>query len=317
MGGSNIINEYFRQFEKQSNYKKINQIIGFEYTSLDKNREDEVLRFFIDKNLDASISKNKSNKICRFKYIEGSDLLIIGYSLAGKQSIDYKGKSLVKKGEVFYFRPTKDFNIEFFDHSFLCYFIDLNSLERSLCCRNCNICLNHICKRGEITIEKSPYIMESYIDEIKQIRKLEIDSFLEYADIKGKLFNYLTWFVKLKLNSKSVLNENRCELYYVSNAKKIIIDNLDKQITVKEIAEKLDISTYKLQKSFKEIEGTTVYSFIRNAKIDNSKILLKKSGLSIIDISQKVGYENPSKFSTTFKDIIGCTPTEYRKVMKD
>lgn len=36
-----------------------------------------------------------------------------------------------------------------------------------------------------------------------------------------------------------------------------------------------------------------------------------------MEISQKVGYENPSKFSTAFKNITGLTPSEYRKNNKD
>lgn len=318
MDNIEVINEYFQQLKRNLEYKKTSKAMGFQYSLPGENKEDEVLRFLIDSNLNASIAKNKTNKVCSFDYIDKSDLLIIGYSLEGKQVINYKGKNLIEKGEVFYFRPIEDFTVELFDSSFLYYFVDLKSLGEASYSRNYKeLCLNNICKKGDIHIEKSPYIMKSYVEEIKEIGKMEVDSFLDYANIKGKLFSYLTWLVRLKLNCNSISDENQCALCHVSRAKKIIIDNLDKQITVKEIAERLDISTYKLQKSFKEVEDTTVYNFIRNSKIDNSMILLKNKNLSIIDISQRTGYENPSKFSTAFKDITGYTPTEYRETIED
>lgn len=330
MDGNKIVNEYFTEFEKESKSKVIDQIMGSKYSFMDGDHRGQILRFFIDNNLDSSISKVKSRKTYLFNYVDKSDLLIIGYCLDGKKIIDYKGKNTIKKGDVFYFRPTENFSIELFGHSFLYYFLDLNYFKKSLCCRQCsgNCCGNcnklycnsygdHICNRGEVNIERAPYIMKSYVDEIKKIKDIEIDSFVEYTNIKGQLFNYLNWFIKLRLDRNPDLENNNCGLCYVSRAKKIIIDNLENQITVKEIAEKLDTSTYKLQKGFKKVEGTTVYNFIRKAKIDNSKILLKESNLPIIDIAQKVGYENPSKFSTAFKNITGYTPTEYREIFED
>ncbi len=212
-----------------------------------------------------------------------------------------------EKGEVFYLRPTVDFTVEACNHYVLYYFIDLDKLRRNLN-KQC------ICQRGEIVKEKAPGIIKGYIDEIKQIRHIEMDSFLEYADTKGKLLNYLTWLIKLRLDKSCEADKTQCEICYINRAKKIIIDNLERQVTVKEISEKLGVSIYILQKNFKQVKGTTVYDYIRRMKINNSKILLKETSDSIIEISHKTGYENPSKFSAAFKNITGYTPTEYRRL---
>lgn len=44
--------------------------------------------------------------------------------------------------------------------------------------------------------------------------------------------------------------------------------------------------------------------------------MLVTTNLSIAEISGKLGYENPNKFSSAFKEIIGQSPTEYRKNRK-
>lgn len=325
-----LINECFNEFEKSNKHEKINQISGFKYNLLEKNERGEVIRFFLDDNLEASISKLSKIKVKRtysFKDMNKHDLLIIGFCLEGQIAIINEERQIIKEREIFYFRPVEDFKIELLEHNFLYYLIDLKSFEefkvirdsQQLCCRNlnnlgCDLCIDSICKKGRIKLERAPYVIHSYIEDIRKIKNKEINSFLDYVEIKGKLFNYLTWFVKLRLNNNPAIEGRRCGLYHVNRAKKIIIDNLDKSITVKEIAEKLDISTYRLQKCFKKVEETTVYDFIRKVKIENSKILLRKSNSSIIDISQKIGYENPSKFSATFKSLTGFTPSEYRKV---
>ncbi len=321
-----LIDRYFEKLEKNPTCKKIDQIMGSKYSLLDKGNKSEIIRFFIDDNLDAIISKIRFEKKSFFDYIDKSDLLIIGFCLSGKKIINYRGKNTIKKGEIFYFRPIEGFSVEFFDHDFLYFFLDLNYFKKSLQCRKnrsgceklyCKSYGDHICNKGEMIIEKVPYVMKSYASEIKKIKKMEIHNFLDYTNLKSKLFSYLNWFIKLRLSKNLNSEKKRCGLCYASRAKKIIIDNLEDQISVREIAERLDISIYRLQKSFKKVENTTVYNFIRKTKIDNGKIFLKESDLSIMEISQKVGYENPSKFSTAFKNITGLTPSEYRKNNKD
>lgn len=66
------------------------------------------------------------------------------------------------------------------------------------------------------------------------------------------------------------------------------------------------------EKGFKEITGSTVYEYIRKARVERSKIFLKSTDMQIICIANKVGYENPSKFSSVFKSYTGMTPSKYR-----
>lgn len=329
MKKSKVLDQYFEKLEQNMQYKKIDQTTGVKYNLLEENKNGErgeILRFFIDNNIDASISKVKSKNTCLFNYINKSDLLIIGYCLEGQKTINYRGEHTIKKGEVFYFRPKEDFRIKFSGHSFLYYFIDLSYFKQSLSCKKhgrackrlyCKSYGDQICSRGEIIVEKVPYAMNAYGNEIRKIKDIEVNNFLEYTNLKGQLFNYLNWFIKLRQSKDSALHKKRCGSCYATKAKKIILDNIEEVLTVKEIAEKLDISIYRLQNSFKKVEGTTVYNFIRKTKIDHSKILLQESDLLIIDISQKLGYENPSKFSTAFKNITSYTPSEYREIMRN
>ena len=41
--------------------------------------------------------------------------------------------------------------------------------------------------------------------------------------------------------------------------------------------------------------------------------MLKSTQDSVISVANRVGYSNPGKFAAAFKNVLGVTPTEYRK----
>ncbi len=68
-----------------------------------------------------------------------------------------------------------------------------------------------------------------------------------------------------------------------------------------------------MKNCFKGIYGTSIYSYVRNLRIQKSAMLLRETNLKIAEIAGMVGYDNASKFSCAFKEILGVTPLEYRK----
>lgn len=138
MNYSKNINKYFEKLQTNSDYKKTNQLMGCEYSLLDKHNKNEILRFFIDDNLQVCIHRAKytSKKTYLYEYLDNSDLLIIGFCLKGKAQINYKGKNTISKSQALYFRPEENFSIETLNHDFLYYIIDLNNFKRSLYKKN-------------------------------------------------------------------------------------------------------------------------------------------------------------------------------------
>lgn len=47
--------------------------------------------------------------------------------------------------------------------------------------------------------------------------------------------------------------------------------------------------------------------------MESAKILLSTTTLPVTLISGHVGYGNYSNFTRSFKQLVGCTPMEYRK----
>lgn len=83
---------------------------------------------------------------------------------------------------------------------------------------------------------------------------------------------------------------------------------------VQDIASELGLDVYKLNRIFKARYGATPCAFQRRQRMIRASYLLAYSDLQVGDIAAIVGYGNPSKFSTAFRQEIGCLPRDFRSV---
>lgn len=94
---------------------------------------------------------------------------------------------------------------------------------------------------------------------------------------------------------------------------KLISDNLSsKDINVKYLTEQMGMSRTPLYNKLKAMTNMGVNDYINQLRIEKAAILLTQTSLSIVEISEEVGFEYQKYFSTLFKQIKGVTPTQYR-----
>ena len=91
-----------------------------------------------------------------------------------------------------------------------------------------------------------------------------------------------------------------------------IYDNLQRQITVKELAEREGLSDGYFSRLFMKETGANVNQFINETKINTAQNMLRYSDYSILEISVSLGYSSQSAFSSNFKKVTGMTPKVYR-----
>lgn len=92
--------------------------------------------------------------------------------------------------------------------------------------------------------------------------------------------------------------------------------NITQSLTLSDIARNLHMPLKELNPLFKSKYNITINQYIRRKKIDISKSLLYATNLSFQDIATFVGFNSQSYFITTFKAIVGQTPSDYRKCNK-
>lgn len=90
------------------------------------------------------------------------------------------------------------------------------------------------------------------------------------------------------------------------------VGQLENRIPLKELAEKYDISLTNAKLYFKELYGEPYFSYLKKYRMHKAIHYLEESEDSIAEIAGKLGYDNPSKFSSAFRSVVGCTPREYK-----
>jgi AraC family transcriptional regulator len=65
--------------------------------------------------------------------------------------------------------------------------------------------------------------------------------------------------------------------------------------------------------TFRLATGKTPHEWLVIQRIDMARKLLEDRVLNIIEVGLEVGYGTPPAFTTAFRKIVGCTPTDFRR----
>jgi len=91
-----------------------------------------------------------------------------------------------------------------------------------------------------------------------------------------------------------------------------IQQNLDKDLTLAELAAVVYMSPYHFARLFKCSTGVPPHRFVIGQRIVRARAFLERQELSIAQISTMVGFRTPSHFTAVFRRILGVTPGVYR-----
>lgn len=97
----------------------------------------------------------------------------------------------------------------------------------------------------------------------------------------------------------------------VFEIQKYIQNNLNKKLSLNDVANTFGLSPNYLSSIFKKTCSCTFTEYINQCKIQEAQKMLAKNQLKIYEISHQLGYDDAFYFSKVFKKIVGCSPREY------
>ena len=83
-------------------------------------------------------------------------------------------------------------------------------------------------------------------------------------------------------------------------------------ISLNLVASSVNISPSYFSSLFSQEVGSTFVEYLTGVRMEKAKELLLNPDIPDGTVALKVGYGNYSYFSKLFKDVVGCTPNEYR-----
>ena len=144
---------------------------------------------------------------------------------------------------------------------------------------------------------------------VVQMEKLKI-KYLLYNN-KHDACNELVKMVDIvfdKMNIKGKLSDD---------GMKSVIDyierNLKRGISLEDVANHVNISTYYLSKIFKKEMGVNFITYVTDRKMDLAKEMLVNTDIPVLNIALDLAYNEANYFSKAFKKKTGLTPSEYRE----
>lgn len=153
------------------------------------------------------------------------------------------------------------------------------------------------------------------------LRTLVANAWAGKDDPEIGMLRYLT--VRLLHEIMSMPAESEPDTYFtrsqiamVKEAEALILSDLTKRITAKELADRFGVSESSFKFYVKGILGDSYLNYFRKKRMEKAAELLESTNLKVIEVASAVGYENQGKFAKVFADTYGVSPLEFRRLSK-
>lgn len=127
---------------------------------------------------------------------------------------------------------------------------------------------------------------------------------------------HLEYFITTFLFSKRETTRDNHNQALVENTIEYIKQNINRPISLCELANKQNLSTQQLSRIFKKQVGITPMNFYIRLKMNKAKDLLLTTDSLVKEIANRLGYDDVYYFSRLFKKYNLMSPEQYKKEVR-
>lgn len=125
----------------------------------------------------------------------------------------------------------------------------------------------------------------------------------------------------ISLNQVSLLNHRSEDALPTQNETVLpmiqyIHSNYQDELNLDSLADFMHLNKNYICQLFKKEVGMTYIAYLNQYRVEQSKILLRNSDKQLAEISEDVGYTDPTYFSRIFKKLTEISPNKYRQTYK-
>jgi AraC-like DNA-binding protein len=168
------------------------------------------------------------------------------------------------------------------------------------------------------TIVKLKHNPEIYYIVRMIIKELDTKGDNYQFAVRGLLYALMFKFLDIFKASKgqavqnSDMKENSLS---ISPALDYIRNNYMVDFSIDDLAGLCHMSTTHFRRVFNSIMGTNPLEYVNQIRITNAAVLLRTTEMSILSISEEVGFQSVSSFNRHFMKVYDMTPMAFRKEM--
>jgi AraC-like DNA-binding protein len=96
----------------------------------------------------------------------------------------------------------------------------------------------------------------------------------------------------------------------IHHAAEILRSHLEQPPSQAELAQRVGVAYCTLHKGFRSEFGMTPFAYLTQQRMKRAEQLLRRSGCTVAEVANQVGYANPAQFAVAFKRQFGIAPRE-------
>ncbi|WP_233153924.1 helix-turn-helix domain-containing protein [Scytonema sp. HK-05] len=167
-----------------------------------------------------------------------------------------------------------------------------------------------------VKIEHRVIFPDPTILHVAQLLKSEVNS----GGLAGKLYteslrNLLA--VHLLRNytgavEKPTLDDSPLDTLKLNQVKDFIEQRLAEDLSIADMAAVVHMSQFHFARAFKTATGQSPHRYLTQRRMEQAKVLLSVTRLSVAEVAYRVGFYNTSHFTAQFRKATSTTPKAYR-----
>lgn len=214
-------------------------------------------------------------------------------------------------GEIWINPPKTPFSHEISEP---CFFIIL-AVEESVFLQATNLSLTipklKFLNNYNVHDETLKNIIELFLMEVQSGGK---NGFAYYQNLLSLLStHYINNYSNHQDLQSDSFNTSKIRQPEIDKIDRFISDNMDRNISIDELAERLNYSKYYFLREFKKSTGVTPYQYLIERKMRAARKRLSQSDQTIAAVSYDLGFNDQAYFTHVFKKHFGKTPGQFQK----
>lgn len=149
------------------------------------------------------------------------------------------------------------------------------------------------------------------VKTIHDIRNCKFEGLTRSIFLESKVYELIALLYE-GINTAPRIKLNSADLDRIQHAAYLIKENVEKPLTILQLAKEVGINQTKLKEGFKEVYNNTIFGYLQQIRMHEARNYLLNTNLSIQEIGNLLGYQHMSNFSAAFKKINGISPLKIR-----
>jgi AraC-like DNA-binding protein len=109
------------------------------------------------------------------------------------------------------------------------------------------------------------------------------------------------------------MTDQIARVIHLRRARDLMDRRYAEDLDLRQMADAAGFSRFHFLRSFKDAFGETPAAYLTRRRVERAKDLLRSANLTVTEICFLVGFSSVGSFSSRFSDLVGCSPSEYRK----